>query len=203
MSGPPPKRDAERRRRNKPAVETTTVNLDELIAQEVQIPKPPMTNIGIRWVEDEDGRVVSEEYELDEPVPAWDPITVAFWESFSKSGQSIFYEPSDWMTIYTAMELLDRWLKPQDVKVGQRGSLKDEGLGGDIEYIFEPKIIAIPGSVLNAISKVLSSVMATEGDRRRLSIELERRKAMAAAAAGGSNVVPITQSRQERFQRES
>jgi hypothetical protein len=203
MPGPPPKRDEERRRRNKDVVETTTVNIDELISSEVMIPKPPMRWTKTIWVEDEDGRTISEEVDLDEPVPAWEPMTISFWESFARSGQAVFYEPSDWMTAYYLMEVLDRWLKPQDVKVGQRGSLKDESGGGDVEYIFEPKIVAIPGSVLNSILKGLTALMATEGDRRRLHIELERKAARDAAATGAANVVPITQSRQERFQRES
>jgi len=172
--GPPPKREAERRRRNKDVVEVETVNLDELISQDVEIP------------------VVDEN---------WEPLTKAYWASFQRSGQSIFYEPSDWMTAYYLMEVLDRWLKPQDVKVGQIGSTKDESSGGEVEYLFEPKIVAIPGNVLTSILKGLTALMATEGDRRKLRIELERKRAIDAALQEGSNVVPITQTREDRFKR--
>jgi hypothetical protein len=199
MPGPVGKRDAERRRRNKDAVETVSVDLDALIAENIDIPAVPMTTTGKRMVEDEDGRMVQEEYELDEPVCAWEPLTVSFWESFARSGQSIFYEPSDWMTAYALMEILDRWLKPQDVKVGQIGSMSGENAGGDVTYVFEPKIVAMPGGTLTAILKGLTSLMATEGDRRRLRIELERKKARDAALAGDGKVVPISQKRQERF----
>jgi hypothetical protein len=174
MPGPPPKREAERRRRNKTEVPVETVNLDELISQDVEIPLP-----------DED----------------WEPLTKAYWASFQRSGQSIFYEPSDWMTAYYLMEVLDRWLKPQDVKVGQIGSASGENNGGDVEYIFEPKIVAIPGNVLTSILKGLTALMATEGDRRKLRIELERKRAIDAALQEGSNVVPITQTREDRFKR--
>lgn len=168
--GPVGKREEERRRRNKPEVPVEKVNLDELISQEVEIP-----------VADEN----------------WEPLTRAYWDSFKHSGQSIWYEPSDWMTAYTLMEVLDRWLKPQDVKVGQTGSMGQEAGGGDIEYVFEAKIVAIPGSVLSSILKGLTSLMATEGDRRRLRIELERKKAIDAALAGDGKVVSIAKTREE------
>jgi hypothetical protein len=200
MPGPIPKRDAERRRRNKDAVETTTVDIDALIAEPVEIPVPPTTYS--RWVpvvDEETGRTRYEQEALDEPVPAWEPITISFWESFARSGQSIFYEPTDWMTAYALMEVLDRWLKPQEVKVGQIGSDRDAGGGGDVTYLFENRIIAMPGGTLTAILKGLSSLMATEGDRRRLRIELERKKARDAALTGDGTVVPISQARKERF----
>jgi hypothetical protein len=170
MPGPPPKREEERRRRNKDGVEIEKVNLDELISQEVEIP-----------VADEN----------------WEPLTKSYWDSFKHSGQSIWYEPSDWMTAYTLMEILDRWLKPQDVKVGQSGSAGAENGGGDVDYIFEAKIVAMPGGVLSSILKGLTALMATEGDRRRLRIELERKSAIDAALANAGNVVSIAKTREE------
>jgi hypothetical protein len=170
MPGPAPKKDAERRRRNKDAVETEIVNLDELIAGEVEVPKAD---------------------------PEWEPLTKSFWDSFKSSGQAIWMEPSDWMTAYTLMEVLDRWLKPQEVRVGEYRPGAQEG--GQVEYIFEDKILPMPGSVLNSILKGLSALMATEGDRRRLRIELERKKAVEAALGG--NVVSISKTREDRFKR--
>ena len=52
MPGPPPKRDAERRRRNKDATETVSVDIDELIKGTVEIPVPPT-----RWVKDPDAKL--------------------------------------------------------------------------------------------------------------------------------------------------
>lgn len=173
MSGPPPKRDEERRRRNKDVVETTTVDIDNLIAGPVTIP------------------VADEE---------WHPTARQLWDSFALSGQAIFYEPSDWATAYMLIDVLDRWLKPQDIKVGQTGVGSGDNAGGDIDYIFEPKIVAMPGGTLTAILKGLTSLMVTEGDRRRLRIELDRKAARDAAAGGGdASVIPITQKRLDRF----
>lgn len=200
MSGPPRKRDAERRRRNKDGIETETVDLDSLITEDVEIPSVPMTTKGYRWFENDDGRIEREEYELDEPICAWEPMVVEFWEAFTRSGQSIFYEPTDWMAAYLLMETLDRWLKPQDVKVGQIGSAGAENEGGDVRYVFEPKIVAMPAGVITAIYKALGDLMAMEGPRRKLRIELERRKALDAALEGG-NVIPIETERSKAFER--
>lgn len=174
--GPPPKRSEERRRRNKDAVETEKVDIAELASHDVEIP-----------VADEN----------------WHPVAAMWYESLKSSGQSIFYEPSDWATAYVLADVLDRWLKPQDVKVGQIGVGNGDSAGGDITYVFEQKILAMPGGTLTAILKGMSALMVTEGERRRLKIELERQKAKNAAAGGGSNVVPITQQRQQRFKREA
>lgn len=199
MPGPPPKRSDERRRRNDDGIEIAKVNLDELIKREVQIPVPPMTTRGYRWFENQDdGRIEREECELDEPVPAWEPLTRLMWESFTRSGQAIWYEPTDWATAYMLCEVLDRWLKPQDVKVGQIGSEGAETGGGNVTYIFDQKIVAMPGGVLTSILKALTALMATEGDRRRLRIELERRGAVDAALSGPTPV-SITQKRDDAF----
>jgi hypothetical protein len=180
MPGPPPKKDAERRRRNKgpekegalSSIPAEIVNVDELLVGEVEIPQPD---------------------------PNWEPLTELTFRSFMSSGQVIWMEPSDWATLYVLCETLDRWLKPQDVKVGQTGSMGQESGGGDIEYIFEKKIVAMPGGVLSSILKGLSELMATEGSRRKLRIELERNKRLDAAASGEGKVVDIVQRRADAF----
>jgi len=170
MSGPVGKRDEERRRRNKPegGIETQSVDIANLIQIDVEIP-----------VADEN----------------WEPLTKSYWDSFQSSGQAIFYEPTDWMTAYMLMEVLDRWLKPQDVRVGEDRPAQQEG--GEVTYLFEPKILAMPGATLNAILKGLTALMATEGDRRRLKIELERKAAREAAVEG--TVTDIVSRRSEAF----
>lgn len=196
LRGPAGKRDEERRRRNKDGVETTTVDIAELSNLEVVIPQPPMKwTKTVLFENEETGRLEMEEVDLDEPIPAWEPLTIAYWESFQRSGQAIFYEPSDWMTAYALMEVLDRWLKPQDIRVGEIRPAQQEG--GEVTYLFEPKIVPIPGNVLSSILKGLTSLMATEGDRRRLSVELERRKAREAAVEG--TVTDIVKRREDAF----
>ena len=176
MPGPPPKKDAERRRRNTTpdggisAIPADVVNLDETIHREVVIP------------------------DADEN---WEPLTKAYWESFACSGQALYYEPSDWMTAYTLMEMLDRWLKPQDVRVGEIRPAQQEG--GEVTYVFEQKIVAMPGATMNSILKGLTALMATEGDRRKLRLELERKSALDAAAGGAVTGEAIVLRREDAF----
>lgn len=199
MSGPPPKREIERRRRNKDVVPVESINIAELIQQEVLIPVPPMRSWEWAPEEDDEGNVIWSKVTLEEPVDAWEPLTLAYWEAFKRSGQSVYYEPSDWMTAYALMEMLDRWLKPQEVKVGQIGSGRDEGAGGDVRYVFEPKIVATPAGVITAILKGMTSLMATEGDRRRLRMELERESLKNQGGEIPAGVGDISKKRAERF----
>lgn len=163
MPGPPPKRDAERRRRNKPDVETITIDVESLMLEPIEIPK------------------------VDE---GWHPVARQWYESLARSGQAVFYEPSDWATAYALAETLSRELNPQFV------SYVDKESG---ETMAEWVTMPIKGSSLSAILKGMTSLMVTEGDRRRLSIELERKRARDEAAAAVAGVASISQQRQRHL----
>lgn len=102
IPGPPPKKDAERRRRNKSGTDekshipATVVNVDELLVGEVEIPEP-----------DED----------------WHPIALMMYESVMKSGQVIWMEPSDWAALYLMCESISRDLEPQVVGITEEGDV--------------------------------------------------------------------------------
>lgn len=155
MPGPPPVRDDERRRRNKDVVETTKVDLAELTQLEVEIPA------------------------ADE---RWHPLAKLWYDALARSGQAIFYEPSDWATAYLTAESISRDLKPQVV-----------GISEDGEAVMA--LIPLKGSSLSAYMKVFASLMVTEGERRRVRVELERRKVEKLP----EGVVPITQRRANRL----
>ena len=105
IPGPPPKKDAERRRRNKTpesgenlsAIPAEVVNVDELLVGEVEIPEP-----------DED----------------WHPIARQMYESVMKSGQVLWMEPSDWSVLYLMCESISRDLKPQVIGITEDGEVK-------------------------------------------------------------------------------
>lgn len=187
MSGPPPKKEAERRRRNKPedGIPTQVINVDELLAGEVEIPMPP-TYID----EHKDDCADDCEKHTGEERPAWHPVAHQAYWSLAKSGQVIFMEPSDWSTAYALCETLSRELKPKPIVVDDGG---DEGT--HIEWVIQP----VNGAVLNAFLKGWASLMATEGDRRRLRIELERKKRIEAAAGDETTVIDIVQRRADAF----
>ena len=78
--------------------------------------------------------------------PDWHPIASRLWESLGRSGQSRFYEPSDWAVAYSLMDDLS-YYKSSSKRSGQ---------------------------MLATIMSAMSSLLVTEGDRRRVQIELAR-----------------------------
>ena len=80
------------------------------------------------------------------PDSQWHPIAKRLWEAMGESGQARFYEPSDWAVAYSLMDDLT-YLKTMTKRSGQ---------------------------MLAVIMSSLSSLLLTEGDRRRLQLELNR-----------------------------
>ena len=130
--GPVPKREAERRRRNKPDTPTDHVEMTGT----VEVPPPDQR---------------------------WHKIARDLYESLSASGQSKFFEPSDWATAYLLAESLSRDLKPQVVGVVQTT--------GKVVKAYLP----VKGASLSAYLKAFAALGMTEGDRRRLGMEIDRR----------------------------
>lgn len=128
--GPLPKRSDQRRRRNQP---------DDVS--------------GIRHAD------ASVDVEAPPALKSWHPAARRWFESLAESGQSAFYEPSDWATAYVLAETMSRELRPRVV-----GVTKD----GDVIKASVP----ISGASLSAILKGCSTLGVTEGDRLRLRIEL-------------------------------
>lgn len=188
MPGPPPKRSDERRRTNAPAAgppikvdleqiasaaDVVEGSLPWLIAQPVVVPDVP------RRGDDEDKG-------------AWHPFAVELWDSFSRSGQALFWEPSDWMVAKLLCESISRDLKPQFVGTTQGA----DGMPGEAIY----ERIPLKGASLSAYLKAFGQLMITEGERRRLSIELERtRLAPVGGENGDAKVVKITDRRQAKL----
>lgn len=109
MRGPVPKKDAERRRRNKSpesegslsSIPAEVVNVDELLAGDVEIP-----------VADE----------------AWHPIARQVYDAQVRSGQVIWMEPSDWAMLYLLCESISRDLNPQVVGITEEGEVVKESI---------------------------------------------------------------------------
>jgi hypothetical protein len=92
---------------------------------------------------------------------SWNPIAKMIYESLPESGQSIFFEPSDWAAAYLLCESISRDLEEQVVGTTESGQvIKD--------------YIPMKGASLAAYLKGLGELGMTEGARRRLSIELTR-----------------------------
>lgn len=108
------------------------------------------------------------------PHSRWHPVAKRLYTSAAASGQAQFYEESDWATLYLLCESIDRELKPQVV--------------GMVEG--EPVTRAIPpkGASLAAWSKLMTSLLMTEGDRRRAQLELMKPSGPGEEVAGVSEL---------------
>lgn len=76
----------------------------------------------------------------------WCAAALRLWESMGVSGQSRFYEPSDWAYAWFLMDLVTDYVE------GGRQN----------------------GQLLGVILSGLTSLLLTEGDRRRVGVELSR-----------------------------
>jgi hypothetical protein len=99
------------------------------------------------------------------PVPdsdqTWHPVARSWYEALAVSGQAQFYEPSDWATAVLLAESMSRDLSPQFVGFTEKGDVLHES-------------IPLKGASLSAYLRGMSVLMVTEGDRRRVSLELNR-----------------------------
>lgn len=168
-NGPPPKRSTERRRRNKTdasgrpyedVVEAVVIDQHAEITGEVVVPSPD---------------------------PTWHPIARMFWDSLLKSGQSMWYEPSDWAMAFLVAESLSRDLNPQVVGITETGEVVKD-------------TIPLKGASLAAYQKSFTALLVNEGDRRKLRLELTRQNQVDAALEGSKDVPKaIVASREELF----
>lgn len=81
-----------------------------------------------------------------EPNPMWHATARSWYESLGQSGQTAYYQPSDWMVAYVWAEVLSQQL------VADRMS----------------------AVMIQAWSSSASELLTTEGARRRARLELER-----------------------------
>lgn len=115
-------------------------------------PLPKREDMRKRRNKDSEGPEVTKldvEGEVVQPAadPDWHPIAQQLWEAMGDSGQSMFYEPSDWAVAYSLMD---------DLTYYKRGTKRS-------------------GQMLQTIMSSLTSLLLTEGDRRRVALELNRK----------------------------
>lgn len=145
--GPPPKRSDQRRRRNVPAAGA-----------------PEKAPAG--------GRARGPRADSK-----WHPVAKRWYSSLAKSGQSAFYEASDWATAYLLAESISRELNPQPMVVGR-------GDKAEIEMVSLPP----KGASLAAWLRGMTALLVTEGDRRRSALELQQQGGEAKEASSVSSL---------------
>jgi len=123
----------------------------------------------------------------------WHPVAVEFWEAAQNSGQSAFYEESDWMTLYFLCEAMSRELKPQFVGFQDGVQTVTDPTTGKTkaEKVSRPIQAQLPikGASLNAFRAFMSDLLITDGQRRRMSMELSKAGAAATPATPGDAAV--------------
>lgn len=82
---------------------------------------------------------------VPDPDPDWHHIARAWYTSLRMSGQSRFYEPSDWATAWVAATALDAY----------------------VNYPYN-------AGILREFNQMAASLITTEGARRRVRVELNR-----------------------------
>lgn len=92
--------------------------------------------------------------EIPEPDPEWHPIAAMLWDALTRSGQADFYQQSDWAFAYSLCEDLSLYKSPLVSKDG-------------VEYHKRS------GQMLQTIYSAMERLLVTEGDRRRVRIELD------------------------------
>lgn len=180
MPGPPPKRSSQRRRRNKPDRPTTKGKSGSRSARPGEPPRSGKgsgtdawreyaKSLGLEIPADASRAQIMtlvDEGPRDVQAEGWHPIVRDWYQSLDRSGQSHFYEPSDWQLARIIAESMSRELSPQPMVVGR----------GDDAHI---EMVRLPpkGASVAAWLKAMSSLLVTEGDRRRLRLELDREAA--------------------------
>lgn len=91
---------------------------------------------------------------IPEMDPDWHHIAKMLWTALQESGQSDFYQSSDWALAYSICEDLSLYKKPSVSKDGE-------------EYFKRS------GQMLQTIYSAMERLLVSEGDRRRVRIELD------------------------------
>lgn len=117
MPGPPPKRSSQRRRRNQP--ESGAVEVVSIRGKSVKAPAEDRT---------------------------WHPIAKGWYRSLKQSGESQFYEPSDWQAARFCAHIMTEHLNSGALRAG----------------------------MIDTIWSMMGDLLTTEAARRRARVELER-----------------------------
>jgi hypothetical protein len=164
--GPIPKPEATRRRRNKPAIPVKKAAAGpKVVAKKTKAPAkktPAKTKSASKKMPSKPVPEITNPQQLiPEPKENWHPIAKNWYVSLAESGQSEFYESSDWAIAFLTAESISRDLSPQVVGVTPSGEILRD-------------VIPMKGASLSAYMKVMGDLLVTEGSRRRASVELQR-----------------------------
>lgn len=136
--GPVPKKDAERRRRNKTDDSGKPNESEVVYVGDITFDHSVLRNAN------------------------WHQTVLDLWDAQSQSYPANWMQPADWAMLAVHCESLSRALSPQLLNINP---VTGEEVWGEVP---------LNGATLSAINKLASMLLMSEGDRRRLNIELEK-----------------------------
>lgn len=132
-------------------------------------PAPKREDMRVRTAKPEDGLTVSKPPANGGREPAaatyWCSVAADMYRSMCDSGQSVFFEASDYQTLWLLCDQLHALYQPMYL------GMQSVGIG--VQKPFYARRPMLSGE-LGVIMKGLGALGATEGDRRRIRIELQR-----------------------------
>lgn len=168
-----PKREEERRRRNKTTEAGAPITVERVVADPALLADTSLVP-------------------APSPNPRWHPIAMMTYEAAKRSAIRDFYEPTDWAQLFIVCETIHRAMSDQ-VKpmVVSRGELEGSEI---IDHPIQNPVI--DGGTLNAINRALASLMFSEGERRKVRLQVERlADPTIMPQATGENVIQLRMGR--------
>ena len=95
--------------------------------------------------------------------PEWHPIATMLYESAMTSGQTDFWQDTDWAIFYSLCEDISYYKSPSKATAVNRKT-------GETSEYDKPR----SGQMLQSIMSNLASLLLTEGERRRVRMELQK-----------------------------
>lgn len=113
-----------------------------------------------------------------EPNEDWHPTAYSLYEAVGHSGQAELYTESDWAKLYLVCDQLSINLKPTFMGFAKTAEVLMVNGREEVHYVNKPiaGIIPMNGATLNAFQAMMTSLGISEGDRRRMGLELTRVK---------------------------
>jgi len=129
----------------------------------------------------------------------WHPQAIAIYESLANSAQASLFEESDWAKAYLMCESMSRELKPQFIGFSETVNPDT----GAIEKKPLQARIPIKGATLNAWNSWMTTLLMTEGDRRRVNVEVKRTNEVEVMSPSSSAVASLVAKMNEKKRREA
>jgi len=85
-----------------------------------------------RFIKVTQGTATGSEHPIPKADPGWKPKARSWYNSLALSGQSDFYEPSDWMTAVAAADAYDVFLRTHNASILAQFTRLSERLGATL-----------------------------------------------------------------------